>query len=106
LATVNSKRQPRHTATTRRLKISGGAVVAVLSLSACNSDPGNRRVAEDIVDTALEQGEITQEVHDCLFDKLETYSDSDYESITEAANDAGPGTALELFEADLAECNN
>ena len=78
----------------------------MLGLSACNSDPGNRRVAEDIVDTALQQGEITQRIHDCLFDKLETYSDSDYEAITEAANDPGPGTALDLFEADLAECNN
>jgi hypothetical protein len=103
---VNSKRQPRHTATTRRLRVAGVAVVAVLGLSACDSDPGSRRVAEDIVDTALIQGEITQEVHDCLFDKLETYSDADYEAITKAANDAGPGTELDLFEADLAECSN
>jgi hypothetical protein len=103
---VNSKRQPRHTATTRRLRVVGVAVVAVLGLSACNSDPGNRRVAEDIVDTALIEGLITQRVRDCLFDKLEAYSDADYEAITEAATDAGPGTALDLFEADLAECNN
>ena len=102
---MNSKRQPRHTATTRRLRVAGVAVVAVLGLSACDSDPGSKRVAEDIVDTALIQGEITQEVHDCLFDKLETYSDEDYEAITQAATDAGPGTALDLFEADLAECN-
>ncbi|WP_394932791.1 hypothetical protein [uncultured Ilumatobacter sp.] len=103
---MNSKRQPRHTATTRRLRVAGVAVVAVLGLSACNSDPGNRRVAEDIVDTAFVQGQITQEVRDCLFDKLETYSDSDYEAITRAATDPGPGTALDLFEADLAACSN
>ena len=103
---MNSKRQPRHIATTRRLRVAGVAVVAVLGLSACNSDPGSRRVAEDIVDTALIQGEITQEVHDCLFDKLELYSDEDYEAITKAATEAGPGTALDLFEADLAACNN
>ena len=78
----------------------------MLGLSACNSDPGNRRVAEDIVDTALIQGDITQEVHDCMFDKLESYSDADYDAITKAATDPGPGTALDLFEADLAECNN
>ncbi|WP_395155868.1 hypothetical protein [Ilumatobacter sp.] len=102
---MNSKRQPRHIATTRRLRVTGVAVVAVLGLSACNSDPGNRRVAEDIVDTALIQGDITQEVHDCLFDKLDIYSDEDYDAITKAANDPGPGTALDLFEADLAECS-
>ena len=78
----------------------------MFGLSACNSDPGSRRVAEDIVDTALVQGAITQEVRDCLFDKLETYSDADYEAITQAATDAGPGTALDLFEADLATCRN
>ena len=103
---MNLKRQSRHTATTRCLRVAGVAVVAVLGLSACNSDPGSRRVAEDIVDTALIQGEITQEVHDCMFDKLESYSDAEYEAITKAATDPGPGTALDLFEADLAECNN
>lgn len=103
---MNSKRPPRHTATTRRLQVAGLAVVAVLGLSACNSDPGAKRVAEDIVDTALVNGEITQGVHDCLFDKIELYSEGDFEAITKAADDPGPGTALDLFEADLAECNN
>ncbi len=79
-------------------------VVAAVGLGACSSDPGPKRVAEDIIDTAVLQGDLTEEQGKCMFDRVEAYSDDDLEAITKSAGDAGPGTAIELFEADLAAC--
>lgn len=76
----------------------------MVGLSACNSDPGRKRVAEDIIDTAYDQGDLTKEQRDCMFDRVEQYSESQLEEVTKTANDAGPGTGIELFEADLAAC--
>jgi len=78
--------------------------VAVLGLSACNSDPGSKRVAEDIIKTAVIQGDLTEAQGDCMLDQVEQYSQDELDAITESAGDAGPGTAIELFEADLAAC--
>lgn len=78
--------------------------VSVVGLAACSSDPGPKRVAEDIIETAIEQGDLTDEQGQCMFDKVETYSDKQLEEITDSVDDAGPGTAIELFEADLASC--
>ncbi len=78
--------------------------VAVVGLSACNSDPGRKRVVEDIIQTAVVQGDLTEAQGDCMFDKVEGYSEAELEAITASAEDAGPGTAIELFEADLASC--
>ncbi len=78
--------------------------MAVVGLSACNSDPGAKRVAEDIIETAITQGDLTEEQGQCMFERVEAYSEDDLKAITESAGDAGPGTAIELFEADLAAC--
>ena len=78
--------------------------VAVVGLSACNSDPGRKRVVEDIIQTAVEQGDLTTEQGDCMFGKVEGYSEDQLKEITASAEAAGPGTAIELFEADLAAC--
>jgi hypothetical protein len=78
--------------------------VAVVGLSACNSDPGSKRVAEDIIQTAINQGDLTEAQGDCMFERVEQYSQDELDLITDSADDAGPGTAIELFEADLAAC--
>ncbi|MBC49222.1 MAG: hypothetical protein CMF24_05800 [Ilumatobacter sp.] len=78
--------------------------VAVLGLSACNSDPGSKRVAEDIIKTAVVQGDLTEAQGNCMLDRVEAYSQGELDDITKSAGDAGPGTAIELFEADLAAC--
>ncbi len=78
--------------------------VAVVGLSACNSDPGRKRVVEDIIQTSVEQGDLTEAQGDCMFEKVEAYSETQLEEIAKSAEDAGPGTAIELFEADLAAC--
>jgi hypothetical protein len=78
--------------------------VAVVGLSACNSDPGVKRVAEDIILTAVDQGDLTEAQGECMFERVDSYSDDELKAITDSANDAGPGTAIELFEADLAAC--
>jgi len=78
--------------------------VAVVGLSACNSDPGRKRVAEDIIETAFEQGDLTEDERDCMFDRVEAYTEDELEEIAKSAQEAGPGTKLELFEADLAAC--
>ncbi len=78
--------------------------VAVVGLSACNSDPGRKRIVEDIIETSVNQGDLTEAEGKCMFDKVEGYSEDQLEEMTATANDAGPGTAIELFEADLAAC--
>jgi hypothetical protein len=90
--------------TRRRALLVAGASVVLLALSACSTDPGARRVAEDIVETAVYQGDLTEAEGTCMFDKLEELSDDELEAINESAVDAGPGTLLDQFQADLAAC--
>jgi len=78
--------------------------VAVVGLTACNSDPGRKRVVEDIIQTAVSRDELTPEQGDCMFEKVEGYSEDELAAISDSAEDAGPGTGIELFEADLASC--
>lgn len=80
------------------------ALVGVLGLAACTSDPSARRVAEDIIKTGFIEGDLTEVQRDCMLDRLDAYSDDELSDITASAGDAGPGTAIELFEADLAAC--
>ena len=39
-----------------------------------------------------------------MLDRVEAYSQGQLDDITKSAGDAGPGTEIELFEADLAAC--
>lgn len=92
---------PQAPGPSRRIKLGALILVAGLGVAACNSDPSARRVAEDIINTLADPGAV----RDCMLDKLDEYSDDELDEITASANDPGPGTAIDRFEADLAECN-
>ena len=83
------------------------AVVAVLGLAACNSDPSPKRVAEDLVQTEAS----TPEEEECMLDVIDDYDDEfGINSLGSDANSdnpeiSGPAqAALDDFEADLAAC--
>lgn len=93
----------------RRLPAVTAALVALGTLSACTSQPSTRTVAEEIVETL---DGVSQEVKDCLTEKLEGYSNDELDAIGEANPDfssTSPGMTqtpeLEAFIADLAACN-
>jgi hypothetical protein len=79
------------------------AVIAVLGVSACTSDPSPTRVAQDLVETVAS----TPEMEECMLDVIDQY-DLD-ELGKDATNDnpeiSGPAQAeLDAFEAELAAC--
>ena len=82
------------------------AVVALLGLTACTSDPNSKRVAEDLIKTlALEPA-----VQECMLDVLDGYSESDLDDLGKAINEgdldeqADAASALAEYEDDLASC--
>jgi uncharacterized lipoprotein len=84
-------------------------VVAVLGLSACNSDPGARRVAEDLVNTLAQD---QPEIKDCMLEVIEQYDDEfGLDDLGDDANSdnaerSNPAAAtLDDFEAELAACD-
>jgi hypothetical protein len=83
------------------------ALVALVGVSACTSDPSAKRVAQDLVKT-LTQDE--PEVQACMLDVIDGYSKEELESIGENAESDNAETkaeadkALAKFEADLAAC--
>lgn len=91
--------------TTRRSLTSTVAValVAVLGLSACQSDPSAKRVAQDLVKTLAE----TPEEEECMLDVIDQY---DLNTLGSEAKDgdqaeqAAANAELAKFEADLAAC--
>lgn len=84
----------------RQRRLLGLAVVALLGFTACESQPSSRRIAQDIINTLAEEGSV----RDCMLDKLDGYTDEQLDEITASASQPGPGTAIELFEADLESC--
>ena len=88
------------TPSARRLRIAGLVVVVSLGITACDSQPSVRRVAEDLVNTLTEPGPK----RDCMLDKLDDYTNDQLKEITASAQATGPGTAMDQFEADLASC--
>ena len=84
-------------------------VVAVLGVSACTSDPGARRVAEDLVRT-LAQDE--PEIEECMLEVIDQYDDefglddlgSDANSDNEERS-APANATLADFEDELAACD-
>ncbi len=83
-------------------------LVAALGVSACESDPSAKRVAEDLVKTlTLDQ----PEVRECMLDVLDGYTKDELERIGNDANggdqaeQAEAREALEQFEAELASCD-
>lgn len=84
------------------------ALVAVVGLSACMSTPSAKRVAEDVVDRMVVQGEISEAAGACMREQIDQYSTDDFEDIAgsaEAGNTDGVA-AMAVFERDLAACNN
>jgi hypothetical protein len=84
-------------------------LVALFGVSACTSDPGARRVAEDLVRTlAVDEPEIEE----CMLEVIDQY-DEEF-GLDDLGNDAnsdneeqsGPADAtLAEFEAELAACD-
>ena len=81
-------------------------LVAVLGLSACQSDPSAERVARDLVRTLTLDH---PEVEECMLALIE--DDYDLNDLGDRANNenpeiSGPALAeLERFEADLVACD-
>ena len=99
----------------RRPAFVATVAVAFVGLTACTSDPGPKRVAEDIIKTeaynAEQAGEPWPEgVEECMLDRLGEYGDDELTSIADdlaasnaTRNDEGQ-SALDAYEADLAGC--
>lgn len=90
--------------TSRRSLVIVAAVVGVLALSACESDPSPTRVAKDLVKTETE-GE--PEIQECMLEVIKNY-DLDQlgsDSVGDNAEKAKAADAeLVKFEADLVAC--
>ena len=91
----------------RRLIALVGA--GLLTLSACTSDPGPKRVAQDIIETeAMNNPKLDEK---CLLDKLDTFKDKDLAAIAEGLTKTGSADentakdALAKFTAALETCN-
>ncbi|MEL6890786.1 MAG: hypothetical protein AAFP84_04265 [Actinomycetota bacterium] len=85
------------------------AVVGLLALTACTSDPGPKRVAEDIIKAeAFSNPDLDEE---CLLAELEKFSDDDLRQIesdlsasNSDSNDRGEA-ALVAYQRSLEACN-
>lgn len=91
--------------TRRRLAV---AVVGLVVLGACTSDPGPKRVAQDIIKAeAFANPELDEE---CLLDALDDYENDDLVAIAEgldrenSADQAEAQDALARYQADLEAC--
>ena len=85
------------------------AAVAVLGLSACDSQPSARRVAEDLVKTLTDDPEVQQ----CMLDVIEEYDETEgLADLGQAVNEgdlesqASARETLGQYEADLQACEN
>ena len=79
------------------------ALVAVLGLSACNSDPSPKRVAQDLVETEAK----SERQKECMLGVIDEYDLNELgkDAISDNAEIAQEAQAqLDEFEADLAEC--
>ena len=84
------------------------AVVGLLALGACTSDPGPKRVAQDIIKAeSLANPELDEE---CLLDQLDTYTNDELVAISDglakenSADQAAAEEALATYAADLESC--
>ena len=86
------------------------AVLAVLALGACTSDPSAHRVVEDIIRAETED-DASSDRRDCMLEALEDFSDDDLENITTQLDSSNEGNrvegqaALDDFESALSACN-
>jgi hypothetical protein len=80
-------------------------LLAVLGVSACQSDPSPQRVAEDLVKTLTQDH---PEIEDCMLEVVGSY---DLNDLGEKANNENPEISdpaqaeLDEFEAELVACD-
>lgn len=92
----------------RSTRLLGVLVIAALGVSACTSNPGPKRVAEDLINTLAD----TDEERDCMLDILDGYSDSELESLGNDVNEGDEATQaaaqveLDQLEARLSSCRS
>ena len=91
--------------TRRRL---AAVVVGLVALGACTSDPGPKRVAQDIIKAeSFANPELNEE---CLLDALDGYENDELVAIAEgldrenSADQAEARDALAQYQADLEAC--
>jgi hypothetical protein len=96
---------------TSRRSLAAVALVAVVGLSACTSDPSAKRVAQDLVNTVtMEPGGGGEKVRDCMLEVIDGYTTDELEALgnnaqsSDKAKAAEADKALKKFEADLAAC--
>lgn len=96
---------------TSRCSLAAVALVAVVGVSACTSDPSAKRVAQDLVNTVtMEPGGGGEKVRDCMLEVIDGYSTKELEDLGKNAQSSDEATAAEAdkalkkFEADLAAC--
>ncbi len=82
-------------------------MIGVLALSACTSDPGPKRVAQDIIKAESEMNPELDE--ECLLDELDNYTNEELVAIADGLDATGPDqveaeAALEKYQADLETC--
>ncbi len=97
------------TRTPRVRRSAAVGVVALLALAACTSDPGPRKVAEDIIRAeALENPSLDE---DCMLAVLDDFDDEQLEQIagdlgsSNADTSAGGQAELDAYQAALEACN-
>ena len=83
------------------------AVIGVVALSACTSDPGPKRVAQDIIKAESENRPELDE--QCLLDELDNYTNAELVTIADGLLTTGPDkveaqAALDKYQADLETC--
>jgi hypothetical protein len=80
------------------------ALVAVLGVSGCMSEPSARRVAEDLIKTETQD---QPQIQACMLGVLDDYDVNELGDQAQSDNDARAAEAREelaRFEADLAAC--
>jgi hypothetical protein len=100
---------PAHDRKRSGRRIGAVAVVAVLALASCTSDPGPRRVAQDIIKAeAIDNPELNEE---CMLTALEGFTDSQLTDISKQLDSANEATqaegqaAYDEYRAALDACN-
>jgi hypothetical protein len=82
-------------------------LVAMFGITACNSDPSAKRVAQDLVRTLTQDD---PEARECMLEVINGYSEDDLEDIGndaregDQAEQAAANEALAQFQADLEAC--
>lgn len=110
-ANLETSNESTVASSSRRRRSLAAALVGVLALTACTSDPGPRRVAEDIIEAEFEEGSITEAEHDCMFSVLRAdYSPDELERIagliesTNEANVAEGESEVARMRNELSNC--